>query len=72
MSITYNLKALHIVERGVGNFGDKPLPGDTVEVECVGGFIMEVDPRTRKTTETRKRFVLGEGGALALTPNRGR
>lgn len=54
--VQYPLKAIHNVTRP----GEEPRTGDVVEVECVGGFVREVDPITRKCRETRKQFVFGE------------
>lgn len=38
--------------------------GDEVEIETTGGWIREVDPRTRACTEARQRFRMVAGGGL--------
>ncbi len=32
------------------------LNGQIVQVKCTGGYVMEVDPKTRTTTERRQEF----------------
>lgn len=61
--ITSALKALHNISRP----GEDPTEGDIIEVECVGGFVKEVDPITRTCRESNQRFILGVDGALTIT-----
>lgn len=61
--ISYALNKLHNISRP----GEDPTEGDIIEVECVGGFIKEVDPITQTCRESRQRFILGADGALTIT-----
>jgi hypothetical protein len=45
--------------------GVVPAPGDVIEIECVGGFVEEVDPISRRVRPgVHQRFRVGETGSL--------
>jgi hypothetical protein len=54
------VKGMHNVSRP----GQPPAVGDVVEMETPGGFLMEVDPRTRTATAVRQRFRFKGGGEI--------
>jgi hypothetical protein len=60
--IQYPIKQIHNISRP----GEDPAPGDVIEIETTGGYIMQVDPKTRKNTDTPKRFTVGLDGALSF------
>jgi hypothetical protein len=64
--MTWPIKQIHVVTPVAGKSPDvvAPIEGDIVEVECVGGFVREVDPRTRQATARHQRFQLGAAGQL--------
>lgn len=64
MSVQYEIKQVHNISRP----GEPPCAGDTVEIECVGGFIKQVDPVTRTATAENKRFVLEADSTLTIQP----
>jgi hypothetical protein len=62
----FDLDHLVLLERPATTPADAPVgtPGDVVEVHCVGGPVMAVNPITRKATTTPQPFVIGDGGSL--------
>lgn len=69
--IQYALDKLVLVSREPGV--DPALPpgehGDVVEVHCVGGPVMQVDPVTRTCCETIQQFRCGDAGAITPVHN---
>jgi hypothetical protein len=49
--LTYPLKSVHIVDATADG-------RDVVELETVSGYIEQVDPKTRRTTGRRQRFIV--------------
>ncbi len=58
--IEYSVRTIH----NITHPDETPRPGDVVEIECVGGFVMAVDPHTQKSTERHQQFVWGTNGTM--------
>lgn len=58
--VNYPIKQIHNITRP----GQEPQDGDEIEIETTGGYVMQIDPRTRESTNTPKRFKVGSAGVL--------
>lgn len=59
----WNMKSVHILSRRPGNEDAEVLmPGDVVELETVGGWVMGVDPITYKNIDQRQQFEVTDEG----------
>lgn len=67
----YALDHLVLVSREVGVDSALPpgQPGDVVEVHCVGGPVMEVDPISYTCRKTIQKFCCGDAGAITPVHN---
>jgi hypothetical protein len=50
--MNFPLKKVHNITRP----GQEPKAGDTIEIETSSGHLMEIDPKTKQPTKTRKQF----------------
>lgn len=59
--VEYAIKQVHNISRP----GHEATTGDTVEIECVGGYVPQVDPLTMTATTEHQRFVIRADGGLS-------
>lgn len=55
----WDVRQVHLIRRQTPSV--KPPgreEGDEIEIECAGGFVMQVDPVTRTCTKERQRFIV--------------